>query len=281
MDWTKLIDRFFGFLCGLIPGSVVVAVAALHRPDVWSDFWKLANFGYQTKVAVLVGIAFVTRTSVNSFLGALVGGISSGLAAYKAEKRAQALRKSGGSAEAAAPPEPTQVAYWRDLTWRKLVAAYLGDAAPEDLQPFADEAEFNQALEIANGLPQPDKARELSLIARRNSPARMQQNDALWQACWNRLHAVTARPSNSTMAMALTLVSAYGGASLIALLAAPWTPELRRWWILVPCVYYVLMMAVEGFTVHTQGRDAGLLFEQQWQYLRTHVAKGEQPGEKG
>ena len=142
MDWMKIIDKFFGFLCGLIPGSVVLLVVALHRPELWTTFWKLDHLGYQTKLTILVAAAFVAGSTVNSVLGAIIGGIANYVAAREAEKREAAAAKAREAAKPAwAPPPgegpkagpapmptgegeaapevaapPPGVAYWRDET---------------------------------------------------------------------------------------------------------------------------------------------------------------------
>jgi len=45
VDLAKLIDKFFGYPSGLVPGSVVLLIVALHRPEAWSDFWKVSYLG--------------------------------------------------------------------------------------------------------------------------------------------------------------------------------------------------------------------------------------------
>ncbi len=293
MDWTKIIDKFFGFLCGMIPGSVVLMVAALHHSDIWTTFWKVGYLGYQTKLAILIAAAFVAGSTVNSVLGAIVGGVSSTVADRRGQQSAPApppAPPAGQVGQAGPPPQPGLVGqagpppqpapvpaeYWQDFSWRNLVTAYLGKAAPENLQPFVDQNDYNDAVALASAMPQPAQARELAKIARRNNPAYLQHNDAVWRSYWNHLHAITAQRLDTPMMRALTLVSAYGGASLVVLVSAPWTPLLRHWWILLPSIYFLLIAVIEVFTVNTQASDPAQLFEQQWQYLRAHVGKGEQ-----
>ncbi len=309
MDWTKLIDKFFGFLCALIPGSVVLLVVALHRPELWTTFWKLDHLGYQTKLTILLAAGFVAGSTVNSVLGAIIGGIANYVAGREAEKRAaeaqqrEAAMKAweaakpawmkephegpqagpppmptaeGGAAPQAPEPPPAEVAYWRDPNWRNLVTAYLGKAAPENLMEFHDQAEFERALEIVDHLPAAEQSKELNRIARRSDPLHLQNNDALWREYWFRLNGVMGKANDPQMKMALILVSAYGGASIIVVLAAPFTPALRHWWILLPCVYYIFVVTGQAIMNFVKSQDPEQLFTQQWQYLQTHVGKGEQ-----
>ena len=315
MDLAKLIDKFFGYLSGLVPGSVVLLIVALHRPEAWSDFWKVSYLGYQTKIAILFVFALIAGSTVNSVLGAIIGGISNGVAGAQAEKRAALAAQAQQAAQvqqaqqaaqaqqvvpaqqppSAGPPSvppddappaapvaataPQEVAYWRDVNWRNMVTAYLGKAAPENLQPFYDQEELDNAMAIAKSLQQPDQGRELARIARRTSPAQLQVNDDVWRECWFRMNGVMGRANDPQMKQALILVSAYGGASLLLLLAAPWTPALRHWWILLPCVYYVFVTTGQAIMGYAKSQDPEQLFDQQWQYLQTHVGKGEQVNE--
>jgi hypothetical protein len=306
MDWTKLIDKFFGFLCALIPGSVVLLVAALHRPELWTMLWQVGHVGYQTQMTILLAAAFVAGTTVNSVLGGLIQGIANYVAGREAEKRAAAeaaaakaweaakpawMKEPYGVPRAGPPPTPTpeggappqapaasppEVAYWRDPNWRNLVTAYLGKAAPENLQAYYDLAEFERALEMVDHLPAAEQSRELNRIARRSDPFHLQNNDALWREYWFRLNAVMGKANDPQVKMALILVSAYGGASILIVLAAPFTPALRHWWILLPCVYYIFVVTGSAIWNFVKSQDPAELFSQQWQYLQTHVGKGEQ-----
>src|SRR5271165_3146453 len=88
MDWSKIIDKFFGFLCNLIPGAAVLLVGALHRPEVWAALWKPGYLGYQTKLTVLITAAFIAGSTVNSALGAISSMVMTKLSALQAKQPA-------------------------------------------------------------------------------------------------------------------------------------------------------------------------------------------------
>jgi hypothetical protein len=67
--------------------------------------------------------------------------------------------------------------------------------------------------------------------------------------------------------------------SIIIVLAAPFTSALRHWWILLPCVYYIFVTTGQAIMNFVKSQDSEQLFSQQWQYLQTHVGKGEQLSE--
>ena len=297
MDWTKLFDKFFWVIASLVPGAVLVMVGVLRHPAAWNDFWALNYLGYQTKLSILLVVCFVAGSTVNSVLGAIVGGTASGLITYRQEKareRAELQRQQAAEQERLAnantsqsapqaaqqpqaPAQPQPVSPWQDINWRNLVAAYLGDAAPENLQPFLDEAEYQQAVALARSLPQPEQARELSEIGRRASGIQLQRNDALWSEYWNQLQPIALSRHDPKMDMAMLLLGAFGGASLIILLAAPVTPALRHLWILLPCAFYVLVMFGQTVRSYQEYLDPVQTFAKQVQYLVTHVGKGVQP----
>ena len=250
----------------------MVMVGVMHRPDVWTAYWVdgyLGHLGYQTKLAMLIAATFVLGNTVDSALGALAGGIMGGVAGYKGTKQAE----NPGA-------EPAAVtAYWKDASWRNMVSAYLGKAAPENLQPIADQAEYDQAVNLAKLLPPAEQAREFAKIARRSSQVVVDHNDAVWQAYWGRLHSVAVRRPGSRIEQSLELVASFGTAGLVVLVAAPWTPQLRHWWIVLPCLYYVLVGTLQQVIYNPQNADPAQVFDQQWQYMRTHVAKGEDASE--
>ena len=181
MDWLKLYDKFYDWIYALIPGSLVVMVGVMHRPELWASLWNISYLGYQTKLVILVVVAFVLGSTVNSIVGAIVGGIQGGVSSYKYEN---ARAATGAPGQGAQNQQPQLVPYWQDLNWRNLVTAYLGVAAPENLQPFYDEGEYKQAIELAKTLPPAERAREMNAIERRSSQVHLQHNDAVWQAYW-------------------------------------------------------------------------------------------------
>lgn len=274
MDWAKLIDKFYKYIFSVIPGSVVLAVGVLNHPKLWDSYWNMGYLGYQTKLVMLILVTMILGSTVDSLAGAVMGGITGGVGSYRAEKaRQEAAAAAAGQASSQAA---AVVAYWRDPSWRNLVTAYMGKAAPENLHAFVDQNELDQAMDLAGKLPQPEQAQEMGKIARRANAAILQQNDETWMAYWNHLHAVTTPKVDSRTQEAFQLVAAFGGASWVVVLSALWTPQVRHWWILLPCIYFVFVSTFGQFMFQARVTDPAQLFEQQWQYMRAHVGKGEQ-----
>jgi len=280
MDLAKvLLNRFFGLIANLVPGCCVLLVVALQHGELWNQFWSPNNFGYQTKIAILVFAAFVAGFTVSTLAGAVIGGIIGGITGYKnAQVAAQAAASSPGPQEQAqtqaqAPAGPAQgVRYWCGANWRKLLTAYLGSAAPDNLMPITDQAEYGQLLQYAQSLP--DGPQQQAAMA--DIQARI-FNEELWMDWWSRLYLLTLQKNDPETSVPLTLASNLGGACLVILLSAPWTPILRQWWIVLPSLFWVLINAAQMFKQYSEASNPGQSYLKQMEYLQMHVGKREHP----
>ena len=90
---------------------------------------------------------------------------------------------------------------------------------------------------------------------------------------------LTLQKNDPKMQMALTLEGNLGGACLVILLSAPWTPVLRQWWIVLPSLFWVLITAAQAFKQYVDASNPTQSFLKQMEYLQMHVGKGE-TGEK-
>jgi hypothetical protein len=295
MDLAKvLLNRFFGLIANLVPGCCVLLVVALQHGELWRQFWSPNYLGYQTKIAILVFAAFVAGFTVSTLAGALIGGIIGGITGYKgARLAAQAAASSPGPHEqaqtqaqapatqaGASSPGPREQAqapagqvrgepYWRDANWRRLLTAYLGDAAPENLVPINDRAEYDRLMTDADSLPD---------VWRQQAVAQIQArifNENLWTDWWSRLYLLTLQRNDPRTSTALALVSNFGGACLVILLSAPWTPILRQWWIIWPSLFWVLINAAQMFKQFSDASNPAQSYLKQMEYLQMRVGKGE------
>ena len=282
MDLAKvLLNRFFGLVANLVPGGCVLLVVALQHGELWNEFWSPSYFGYQTKIGILVFAAFVAGFTVSSLAGALIGGIIGGITGYRnAKVAAQAAASSPGPQEQAqaqtqaqAPGGPVQgVPYWRDANWRRLLIAYLGSAAPDNLVPITDQAEYAQLLQYAQSLPQgPQQQAALADIQARIF------NEQLWMDWWSRLYLQMLQKNDPRTSVSQALASNFGGACLVILLSAPWTPILRRWWIILPSLFWVLINAAQMFKQYSDASNPVQSYLKQMEYLQMHVGQREHP----
>jgi hypothetical protein len=279
MDLAKiLLDKFFGFVAALIPGFFLLLVVVLHHGDLWRQLWDLNYLGYETKVAIVVFAAFIAGVTVSSFAGAAIGGFIGGLSAYKGAKAAQAAARASAADTQVSdtdPGPPQPIPLWRDANWRKLLTAYLGNAAPDDLQPIGDQNDYNQLIRFAKALPDADQQQAAFAAIQQR-----QFNEQLWMDWWNRLYRLTLQKNDPKMLIGLTLDGNIGSACLIILLSAPFTPILRQWWIVLPSIIWVLISAAQTYKQYYDATNPTESFIKQMEYLQMHVGKGESGGGK-
>jgi hypothetical protein len=161
---------------------------------------------------------------------------------------------SGPSLQEPVPPQAPvvqpEVPLWRSQNWRSLLAVYLGTAAPENVV-LIDESQLS--------------------------------NDALWQEWWTLLSwQVMPKddPQSKRQALLISIEANFGGAFLIILLSAPWTPVLRHWWVVLPSAFWVLINSWAAYYQYLKANNPQVLYFKQMEYLQMHVCKGEHSDEE-
>jgi len=256
MDWLKLVlDRFFGLIAGLIPGSAVLIVIGTHHP-AWAGYVRdISYLGYRTKVALVVIAALFSGWTVLAIYNSLVGGIQ-GIFRAKMEKSLMERK------DPELPP-------WRNLVWRSLMKKYLGDGAPADVDFIADD--FHQKLlQGATAFPFPLQQQEIDRVNKLRLDSRTA--DLQWAAWWNNLHSdLLYKKDPLTMTM-YTIEANLQAASLVLLVSMRSTPELYRWWVVAPCLYWVLLRILQEWNAWRNQLDPWSSFQQQTGYLRQLVS---------
>lgn len=256
MDWARVpLERLFGFLAALVPGCATLLLFAIHEPDLLWRFWALAALGYQTKITVVLLCCFLSGwTIISAFQGlnGAIGGVLGGVMKI---------------------PEPT-VKPWENANWRALMAAYLGNAAPKDIQPIA-ESTFEWQLLHAEQFPEPEKRK----LEARSAKLAADMNNGEWRQWWDHLKYRAIMDHGPIASMSLTLGANFEAATLILLCSLPFTPSLRRWWLITGCVFWMLAYLAEGYSIISQLRDPWRCFYSEMEYLHKRVAKQESQGE--
>lgn len=250
MDWIKApVDRLFGFLAALVPGGTTLLLISLHNRAPLHDFWSIATLGYQTKFAVVLLACFsagwTAISAYQRFSGALGGAI-------------------GGIMK---PPE-LLLKPWENANWRALLRAYLGDAAPMDITPISNET-YQLLLDHAGRFQDPEGQRQQVRLQKLQSEA----NSGQWRVWWDNLLFPALFDYGPVGSMSATLTANFQTASLILLGAMPFTPSLRRWWIVAPCLFWLLAIVSEVYYVFRQVYNPWLCFQKQIEFLRRRVAK--------
>ncbi len=256
MQWVKIpLERLFGLVTAFLPGSAVLLLFSLHRPDLLNALWKASNLGYQTKVAIVVLCTFVAGWTLSSVLGAtlgVIGFISGRFEVFKQE-------------EPSAKP-------WYDKNWRSLLAKYLGDAAPKDVDQVFEDV-FKQELQFAEQFPEPERSQRIYNAYNRKSNAVL--NEFQWKGWWSHFHHITLTQKSPIQLIGSSLAHHCQAASLVLLCALPFTPSLRRWWLVSACVYWILVLVAQSVSDVMNYMNPWGSFTAQMEYLQNRVTKGE------
>ena len=253
MEWIKItVDRLFGFLTALIPGSAALYLFALHYPHSIKQFWLIGYLGYQTKITISLFSMFLVgwtiSTALNSFLGA-IGGAIGGLTRMK----------------------ESEFKPWHDKNWRALLTKYLSDAAPPDIQPIS-ETVLQSELESINQYLDSDERvqRSLDAVMRKNEA---DLNDFMWSRWWTQFHIMLALDFDPITKMRMSLTHNFQAASIIILCSIPFNPSLNQWWLIAICVFWIVLMVIEGISFLFFIRNPWSTLYRQMAYLEKKLAR--------
>jgi hypothetical protein len=260
------LEKFAGFVAPVIPGATVLILFGIHHPEWAITIRDITYLGYQTKLSLILVSALVSGWTVVTAYGALFGFVHGALSPallrwLKGEKQEH-------------PP-------WRNKTWRALVMTYLGSAAPEDLDLVSDEVLALQ-VEAANLLPNPLE-RAQAIAKAKDTQGRAAVVEYYWESWWHTLHQDVLQDKDPVTQLTLTLQVNLQAASVVLLCAMPSTPILRHWWVISPCVFWLVMGVMTVYAYLRQLRDPWSSFTKQMDYLRSQMpsakAKGQASGD--
>jgi hypothetical protein len=95
----------------LVPGSIIVASAAMASPNAFHDFMHIPELRYYAKLLLLLAAAYLVGLVLDEIVTLVVGGTFGVLAGWliRAEERRKIIDKL-----------IVAVAPWRDPTWQKI-----------------------------------------------------------------------------------------------------------------------------------------------------------------
>lgn len=267
MDLLKVaLERFFVFLAALIPGSAVLLVFILNKQSSLIRLWNTAALGYETKIAIVLLCTFSAGFVIQHVItriGAGIGGFIRGFGQWD-EKR-EKLRDQ---------PQP-----WRDPVWRALLKGYLGASAPEDI-PYISEETHNQRLKIISDFRPEGDDRVLEIANAFREKLNGEIADDQWSTWWEQLQLPAVLRSHDLIAsMTFSLTGNFQSASVILLVAMFWTPDLRHWWLVLFCLYWLMDLILHLPYVATLGRDPWRSFHIQVEYLRSQISTKRSDGD--
>jgi hypothetical protein len=266
MDLLKLsLERLFGFIAGVIPGTVVLTLFGLHHPRFAAAVRDIDYLGYRTKLSLVLAVALIAGWTVTTFFYGLMGFFEGVLRPVIAK-----WLQSGKVTDN--PP-------WRNKNWRALAATYLGGAAPEDLDLVSD-AVFDIQIESANLILDPTE--KFHAIAKfKNAKGKAELADAYWSTWWDTLHNDVLLHRDPTAEMTLTIEGNLQAASLVLLCALPSTPILYHWWLICACLFWLSMRGLRTFSLLYQTRDPWSSFTKQINYLRAQMPNAKAKSQAG
>lgn len=260
MDWLRIIfDRFFGFLATIIPGCAILLLFVLHKDSAFHGFWAADALGYQTKIAILLLVTFSAGFTVQYSIGALAAGVAGAI------RGALQTDKKGIDQE--------QVQPWRNSIWRSLLKTYLGPAAPPDTK-FISQELLDKKLELISLQAGDENERINKALEAVREKSESDWIDYQWAMWWDQFHVPALLGRMSPVGLiAYYLLGNFETTGLILLIAMPWTPQLRRWWVIAFSVCWLISLIVRTAALVFTGRDAWSSFSNQIEYLRSVTTK--------
>jgi hypothetical protein len=303
MDFGKIpVDKVAYFVAGLVPGATALYIYYLANPAAFHDFLMPNAFGYRTKLCIAAAVCFVVGNTITLFAWALAYAFltligpyvrrrameaaaaaarANSLAPRAASSAPQAMRLDSQAAPAAT--QATATAPWRDVTWRKMALKYLGDNAPDDTFPIAEE-EFKRRMAALDLLPESEresKQKELSDLQ-----VKLLADDGAWGQWYaqidDQLRVELGRDFTGTFATGiranLQATAAYLGGSLF------FVPALRNWMCITFVAGWVVIMAVQTFVTLAQSVNPWMTWLAQREFLARmtlHAAKAGKAASEG
>lgn len=151
---------------------------------------------------------------------------------------------------------------------------YLGDGAPPDLHFVSDDL-YKQLLDGASAIQ--DSVLRLQEIDRVNTELRDSRGaDLRWAAWWSNLHSDLLYSKDPLTMILYAIEANMQAASVVLLVSMPATPVLYRWWIVAPCLYWVVLRVLQAWRVWKDALDPWASFSQQIAYLRQLLPGGQE-----
>jgi hypothetical protein len=143
MNWEKIsFSKRFGLICCIVPGLTVCFVIGAASPRLLHSFENAGFFGYNSKLALLVVVAFSVGFPIQAFLQSLQRRLILFPMVSASGKRRRELRER----EALQEPDPLQkeLLPWESPLWQSLVKQLIpielpGDGSSEDSKKICKE----------------------------------------------------------------------------------------------------------------------------------------------
>jgi len=237
MDWTKYpLEKLFIFIAGVCPGIAAFVVLELSRPGTFNRFFTLPFLGYRTKLTILIIAAFVIGYTMTTFFRGILGAIGGVYGTWLIKKHPS-------------PPSfEIQLGPWRDPRWRALLKRHLGSQSPADSMLMTAEV-FKMRMEMAKYLPHHEQA---AAVANLNlEKLNLEINDSQWSQWYDYYHEKVLQPEETDVLSHVRwgLNINLDTAALFILIGSYYIPNLRHWWVFVPTIVWLCLLAAEEYSI--------------------------------
>jgi len=251
MDLSKYpLDKLSSFIAAIIPGSIAILIFALAKPGIFTWFVNLGFLGYNTKLTLILAVAFVIGISMTTCLNALLGGLGGVIVGFTYKHSFQ-----------------YDVAPWRDPQWRKLVKEQLGTRSPND-SFMISEFMLNLRRNLISSLPEAQRVQAVNNLNAETIASRT--DDANWQQWYDHYHFMIINQSGKEdfvwrvhNALRLNLETS----GIYTLISAAVVPSVRHWWCMTFACVWVTLFFVEVYTEWRKAANRWLTLNDQIRYL--------------
>jgi hypothetical protein len=253
MDWFKYpLDKIIYFVASIIPGFTVLVTIQLSSPRGFEWFFWIGFLGYKTKLTIIVLLAFIIGYSATTFVRSLIGGVFGAV--------------QGASPVPFQPYHLHEVAPWRDPRWRSVLKNYLGAKARPDTELITPQL-YDLRRQGLNLLP--ESQRPQALYELDTDRLQTQMNDGSWGAWYDHFHQLVLQPTERDWFFHLRwgLSINFEVAGLIILVGSAFLPALRHWWLMLPSICWVLLLAAEEYNDVRLYRDKWSTLSKQVKFL--------------
>jgi hypothetical protein len=104
--------------------------------------------------------------------------------------------------------------------------------------------------------------------------AHQESNDALWEEWWEIMHQFTVWREDQRKTVLSNIDFNLGSAGLVLLFSSLGIPALFHWWIIMPCLFWIVVMGVYWLKEYADAKDPEFSYLKQMEYLQMRSCKG-------
>lgn len=225
IDFGKLpIEKAFHLLAKVLPGFALLSFYDARHLGTIQGLFSISYLGYNTKLAFVVGLCFISGYALSTTLASLGAGTAY-MVGYIWAKIIPDRH-----------PYQDSIAPWRDDRWRTAYKNRYGSNAPENLTLISKPIVEDLLRESTNLNPvdQDSLLQKVDAINKGlNGAVNAILNDKEWKRCYNELHSkvLLERRMEALEEIMYGLDSDLSTSAVVILFGACFSPLFRLWWL--------------------------------------------------